>query len=177
MVERWVDIAGFEGLYQVSDLGQVRSIPRGKRKGRVLKICYDSDGYPLVSLSREGKRHNGIVHKLVARAFVANPNNAPEIDHCDGDKLNCVWTNLEWVTRKENAARAAQLGLYQRGETHTATTITEDDVRNIRHAVSIGIPKKHVAKAFAVDQATVANIVSGKTWGHVPFDDESSDGR
>ncbi|MBR8460763.1 HNH endonuclease [Burkholderia dolosa] len=169
--EQWADIEGFVGLYQVSDLGNVRSVSRGKRKGRILKICYDRDGYPLVSLSRSGKRHNGKVHRLVAAAFIPNPHAYPEIDHLDGVKANCAARNLEWVSRKENAARAASSGLYCRGAKHHRVSLTVADVRDIRRAVAAGEKKKAVAKRFSVDPTTITNITTGRTWGHVPFTD------
>lgn len=110
LVEEWRDIAGYEGLYQVSDWGNVRSLDRiintkkEKRcyKGRMLKLTNKADGYVLVSLWDTGKGKDYRVHRLVAEAFIPNPENKPHVDHIDGDRSNnCVW-NLRWCTQSEN---------------------------------------------------------------------------
>lgn len=108
-MEIWKDIEGYEGLYQVSNLGRVKSEDRWVnnhgtmefRKGRVLKEN-DNRGYKLVNLCVNNKKFKAKVHRLVAEAFVPNPENKPEVEHynCDrGDNRAC---NLRWVTRTEN---------------------------------------------------------------------------
>ena len=110
-LEHWRDIAGYEGLYQVSDFGDVRSLGRwvngmndSKRfvKCRVLKPQKDGGGYLIVSLYKDGKIKTHTVHRLVAEAFIPNPENLTEINHIDEDKTNNVVTNLEWCNRKYN---------------------------------------------------------------------------
>ena len=121
MEEIWKDIEGYEGTYQVSNLGRVRSLDRlvpavcalkkGKqvvnylRRGKILTDHWaGSKGseYKYVGLSKNDKPKNFSVHRLVARAFVQNPNNLPEVNHIDEDKSNNRADNLEWVTRIEN---------------------------------------------------------------------------
>lgn len=109
-MEKWAKIEGYKPIYYVSNYGRVKSIERvtmcntgkGVRKERILK-CGDRKGYKDVYLFDEnGKRHQKLVHRLVAQAFIENPNNLPEIDHIDANKANNKVTNLKWVTHKEN---------------------------------------------------------------------------
>ena len=111
-LEEWKDIPGYEGLYQVSNKGRIRSLSHlarnnvnnGKRmtKGRVLTPYPLPSGYLIVKLSKNEKREKRSVHRLVAKTFIENKNNLPEVNHIDGDKTNNNINNLEWVTRKEN---------------------------------------------------------------------------
>ena len=105
--EVWKDVAGYEGLYQVSNKGNVYSVERinsQRRKwgGYTLKLSIDKIGYPRVNLYKDGRNKNVTVHRLVANAFLPNPNNYPEINHQDEDKTNNNVENLEWCTRKYN---------------------------------------------------------------------------
>lgn len=108
---QWKDIKGFEGLYQISDEGQVKSLAnRFKRKDgrwyekkeRIVKAYLSTHGYPTLSLCKGGAVYKKMVHRLVAEAFIPNPENKPEIDHIDGNRANPNVKNLHWVTHKEN---------------------------------------------------------------------------
>ena len=109
--EVWRDIEGYEGLYQVSNLGRVHSLDRfvprktgtvQKVHGRVLKPQKDKDGYLQVGLWKENKAKKAKVHRIVAKAFVPNLNDLPEINHINEVKDDNRVNNLEWCTRKEN---------------------------------------------------------------------------
>ena len=108
-MEIWKDVKGYEGLYQVSDKGRVKSEDRWVnnkgtlefRKGRILKEN-DNRGYKLVCLSNGGKTFKAKVHRLVAEAFVPNPDNKPEVDHISGDKGDNRACNLRWCSKAEN---------------------------------------------------------------------------
>ena len=107
MQEIWKDIKDFEGMYQVSNLGRVRSVDHFDRLGRlrkgVIKAPQDNGhGYKVVQLHKDGKQKNARVHRLVATAFIENPDNKPEVHHVDTDTSNNKLENLRWVTRKEN---------------------------------------------------------------------------
>jgi len=117
--EHWIPILGYEGLYEVSDFGLVRSITRsvktkgGKQrisKGHVLRITVNS-GYATVQLSRSGKTKTFKVHRLVATSFIPNPLDLPEVNHIDGNKLNNVIANLSWCTKSQNVQHAYDMGL------------------------------------------------------------------
>lgn len=97
-MEHWKPIAGYEELYEVSDLGRVRSL----KAGRCLKPQAAGLGYKKVELYRTGKRKSVFVHRLVAKAFVPNPSKFLEVNHIDEDKSNNAASNLEWCSRKYN---------------------------------------------------------------------------
>ena len=116
----WETVPGYEGIYECSTFGDVRSIDRyvtdsiGRRyliKGKQLKQFIGENGYVSVGLSKGGKLVNVSVHRLVASIFLSNDNNLPQVDHIDGDKLNNNVTNLEWVTAEENTYRAYKSNL------------------------------------------------------------------
>lgn len=97
-MEHWKPIAGYEELYEVSDLGRVRSL----KVGRCLKPQLAGLGYKKVELYRTGKKKSVFVHRLVAKAFVPNPSKFLEVNHIDEDKSNNAASNLEWCSRKYN---------------------------------------------------------------------------
>lgn len=97
--EEWKDIVGYEGLYQVSNKGNVRSLPRRNAKNGILKPIITHDGYLTVGLCKNGKGKIYKIHRLVATAFIDNPNNLPCINHINEfDKFDNSVENLEWCT-------------------------------------------------------------------------------
>ena len=119
MKEVWKDIKGYENLYQVSNYGNVKSLDRyiknknGKMQFYNEKILRpnDSKGYLKVTLSKNNRQRTFRIHVLVAKTFISNPENKPEVNHKDGNKHNNHIDNLEWNTRRENEIHAYQKGL------------------------------------------------------------------
>ena len=113
--EIWKDIKGYEGSYQVSNLGSVKSLNRfdsagHKLKGKILKACINFDGYHQVILCN-GRIKTFTSHRLIASAFIPNPENKPEVNHKKGIKLDNRASELEWCTRSENMQHAYDIGL------------------------------------------------------------------
>ena len=103
-MEEWKDIAGYEGLYQVSNLGRVKSLRNNKmRKEKILKVKKNTTGYLYLSLYKDNVGKNYLLHRLVAKAFLKNPNNYPCINHKDENKENNNINNLEWCTYLYNS--------------------------------------------------------------------------
>ena len=175
MNEIWKDIPGFEGHYQVSNLGKVRA-----RKYIMINGCLEivpgkilsqtkSRGYPYTGVQLNNKRRSFSVHRLVAICFIPNPKSLPEVNHIDGIKTNNKITNLEWVTSSENKKHAFRLGLMKptRGELCGKHKITEKQVREIRQMRKEGFLHKDIAKHFCLGQSTVTHILLGTRWAHV----------
>lgn len=119
MQEVWKDIPGYEGIYQVSNMGRVLSVKFGpksvavplRQTPKIMSASRSSSGYFHVQLYKGGKSSTKLIHRLVAEAFIPNPDNLPQINHRDGNKANNRFDNLEWVTVSENQKHAIKLGL------------------------------------------------------------------
>lgn len=144
MKEIWRDIKDYEGYYQVSNFGNVKSLDRkiiqedSKRhqylrtiKGRLLKQTNNGRGYKNVTLVKDNKKKQGLVHRLVAEAFIFNPNNYPVINHIDGNKHNNKITNLEYCSHKHNINEAIRLGLLNPREHSCKKCIQKDFNGNV----------------------------------------------
>ena len=152
MKEIWKDIPGYEGYYQVSNLGNIKSLDRvidrnGGRplplKSKPIKIRLDKNGYRITGLRKEGRSTTGRIGRLVGMAFIPNPENKPEINHIDGVKTNDCIDNLEWVTSHENHIHALNLGLYdshknKKGLKHHRCKITESEILTFRYMMMCG---------------------------------------
>lgn len=123
MKELWKDISGYEGVYQISNLGRVKRLayiseisPRGYKQymhfsEKILKPYTDKSGYVYTHLSKAGKTNAYLLHRLVANHFIPNPENKSTVNHKDGNKINNNINNLEWATRSEQTQHAYKLGL------------------------------------------------------------------
>lgn len=121
-MEIWKDIKGYEGLYQVSNMGRIKSLGNNKtRKEKILSLKPSNDGYIRVYLCKNGKQKPFSVHRLVAQAFLPNPDNLPEVNHIDENKENNHVKNLEWCDRKYNmnyGSRNERASISRKGKKH-----------------------------------------------------------
>lgn len=181
MDAEWRAVKGYEGLYEVSSTGLVRSCDRvtyGRNRshrtvrGRVLKPKINSaSGYHQVSLSFEGRVEYRYVHRLVCEAFHgAPPSEMYEVCHGDGNRSNNTALNLRWGTRTENHADKRK-----HGTSGSPKKLTRKDAEEIRGLKGSGVRSVDVAKMFGVSPSNVDQIVSGRIWKIA--DKEQSEGR
>ncbi|HCN5579784.1 TPA: HNH endonuclease [Escherichia coli] len=163
------DIAGYEGKYSVTTDGRVyphsRVDSRGRlQKGRWLKPVNHSDGYLYVNLRDKGALKKHYIHRLVAAAFIDNPNSLPQVNHINGIKSDNRVDNLEWVTGCQNMVHASKSGLLNpiSGERHYCAKLTTEQVKEIRACKSMS--QREMARMYGVSKATIAGILNYKTW-------------
>lgn len=178
MKESWASIAGYEGLYEVSDRGNVRSLQRfapnrsGLRpiRDRLLVGNLDGRGYLIVGLSRLGVRRMFTVQRLVMNAFVGPRPHGYQINHKNGIKRDNRLDNLEYVTPSENSLHAHRTGLSVsiKGSRHYRAKLNESQVLRIRDMVGSGSSTPTlVAEMFGVSTTTIYSIVSRANWRHI----------
>lgn len=172
-MEHWKPVAGYEGLYEVSDFGSVRSIPRidtsGKhRQGRILK---PAGQYPMIGLSKGSKVTTFAIHELVLRAFVGPAPKGHVCCHWDGNPWNNGIGNLRWDTRQANGAdmirhgRAKSTGMP--GEKNPRAYLSVKLVLKIRALKAKGLSPQKIANQVGTTRWNVRQILSGKNWSHV----------
>ncbi len=182
VMEQWRDIPGWEGFYQVSNIGNVRSLDRTilvkkpncnkptdvRYKGKKMKPRLQSMGYYAVTLAKRGADHPDSIHRLVARAFIPNPENKRCVNH-----INCVKTdnrveNLEWCTYKENIQHSFNNGIHKRGNDHYRSKLNSFQVRVIRKINDMD--QNEIARIFGVGQSNICAIKVRRTWKHIKSD-------
>ncbi len=170
MEEIWKDVVCYENLFKVSNFGRVFS----KRTNKILKQSTSKKGYKVFSTRIGGRKGLCIcfkVHRLVAQAFIDNPENKPQVNHIDGNKLNNNVTNLEWVTSKENIQHAVENNLcnfeHMVGTKCRFSKLTELEVLEIRKAKSLGVPTVDLCLKYGVVRQTINQIYRGKYWKDV----------
>ncbi len=173
--ERWLPVVGWEGLYEVSDLGRVRSLPRrgGNNRiygGQILKhyIGSGTRGYPVVGLSRDGVQGNHLVHRLVLGAFVGPCPEGQEARHGPAGKTDASLANLCFGTRSENIRDRVRDGQDQRGERYGGAKLTWAAVAEIRSRVAAGEQQTRLAREFGVSISAVWLVVHGHNWRYPP---------
>lgn len=138
MTEIWKDIVGYESLYQVSNFGKIRSLRKRSRRfgpnALMLKPSRNGDGYLQVKLSGKGLIETARVHRIVAMAFIPNPENLPEINHIDENKENNRVSNLEWCTRSYNNNYGSRKDKCRRSRILNLEKLQEDTVREFEKA-------------------------------------------
>jgi hypothetical protein len=174
MIEEWRDVAGYEGRYQVSSLGRVKSLDRVVRtkdgrlfslRGIVLRDSPGTHGYPMLDLSKNGQRKRIGVHIIVARAFIGPTPPGQEVRHQDGDRLNRRADNLEYGTRSQNQLDRNRHGTDNRGERNGNARVTIAQVKEIRSLCG-SIPQHEIARLYGISQQTISGIATRKRWAH-----------
>lgn len=174
-MEEWKPIPGFEGLYEASNAGRVRSVDRDlfqrnnaggvsifKRKGRVLAQRVSASGYYRVNLSKDDMHTTHHVHKLICLAFYGPPScDQAHAAHNDGDRKNNALPNLRWATPSENMMDKNEHGTDMRGARHFNAKLTWDDVKAIRSSTDSA---PSLARKFGVGVHAIHKVRYGYTW-------------
>lgn len=171
-MEQWKPVVGWEGVYEVSDLGRVKRLVPGKRTyaGRIFDQSKSPDGYRTVTISFEGRKQTRFVHHLVLEAFVgARPTPRHAGNHKDGDRRNNRPGNLEWATYSENNLHSYRvLGKAPPSQSWKAMPFAKLDpgqaseIRRIR--AETGATSTVLAGRFGVSKSTVCRLLRGETW-------------
>lgn len=165
MEEKWKDIEGYEGLYQVSNTGLIRNV----LTKTILKQNPDQKGYLLIQLSKEGRRKTHKMHRLIAQSFIRNPMNKPQVNHIDEDVTNNRVENLEWVTNSENQ-------LHGNRNRRNANKLSKPVVAtNIRTGEKIIFPSVSSTLQFGFSPSKVSESVNGIKENHKGFEWEFAD--
>lgn len=178
-IEIWKDIIGYEGLYQISNLGRVQSLDRfikrkrfsiTLREGKELKQTITAAGYLSITLSNNKIKTTFLVHRLVAIAFIPNPENKPDINHKKGIKTDNRVSEIEWCTKSENLTHAYKIGLREvvNGIKCHYSKLTEKQVLEIRELyANSNLNYNSIALIYYVKEQTISSIINKKTWAHI----------
>lgn len=182
-MEVWLPVVGWEDLYVVSSIGNVKRTKPGARGrgGNPLK-AQSKNGYPAVFLIDRRRREPWYVHRLVALAFLGPIPTGYEVNHINADRADNRVENLEYVTHKANAQHAVKLGRWPSGERHGlrkhphraprgerqgSSRLTDDAVRQIRTRAAQGESKRELAAEFNISESNIYQVCRGRTWRHV----------
>lgn len=164
----WKPIKGYEGRYEISDDGQVRSLPRTKSKGGLLKR-YETVGYWRVCLYSEGskKKNECFVHSLVLEAFAGDRPEGMQAAHLNGNRKDNRIANLSWETPKDNTGHKYGHGTLVRGDDNYNALMTDDKVRELRARYKNGERPKDLFEEYGISRGCGQNIIYGRNWRHV----------
>jgi hypothetical protein len=179
MSERWLPVVGYEGLYEVSDMGRVRGVERlvwnkGGRAARwqrvraVVKSPWMGGPYPIIRLCKDGKKFTVPVHRLVAEAFLGPPPEGHEVCHCEGVAIGDMVSNLYWGTRKQNMEDGVRHGTSRRGVRNPHAKLTPENVEIIRQQRAAGVKLAVIAAQFNVSAGAASLAARRITWGYIP---------
>lgn len=174
MSKQWKSVPKYEGMYEASIYGEIRSLDRyvqckggGKRlvRGFITRTFTNKFGYKRVVLFKNSKQHKFQLHRVIAMTFLDNPCNKPEVNHRNGNKLDNNIKNLEWVTRKENTDHAVETGLIKYGgENHMSAKLRTKDVNWIRTLAMRGWTRKELGNIFPVTSNHIGRIINHDLW-------------
>ena len=173
--EVWADIKGYEGLYQISTFGNVKSLSRPVKhsnggtkilRERMLKTRVNSKtGYREVGLSRDGKQKYHLIHKLIAEAFIDNPHRLPVVNHIDGCKTNNDIFNLEWATYSENIRHAFANGLSHNNMTNEISRAGNEAQKKQVRCIDDDLvfdSAREAADYYGVQLSNLSKVCNGK---------------
>lgn len=171
---RWLPILGYEGIYEISDDGEVKMLGRSAERNRFGIMKYPERilrkhlcrGYYAVNLYKDKVHKQFKVHRLVAVAFVDNPNRFTQVNHLDDVKTNNHFSNLSWGTQKDNMRHARNNGKLKFCNQRSGTVISEDLADRIRHVHAKGCKAIWISDLLGVANTTVRHVLSGRTWTH-----------
>jgi hypothetical protein len=167
-------VPGYEGDYLISSDGLIfrasDAKTGGHKAGKAHKTKTAPNGYLITILCKNNVIKTHLVHRLVAMAFLPNPDDLPEVNHKNGIKSDTRVENLEWVTRSQNRIHSHLVlgNTGPRGEICGMAKLKADDVMAIRHAKAQGANRSELARRFGVSTVQIGRIVSGSRWGHLP---------
>ena len=177
-MENWRPVKGYEGVYEVSDLGRIRSLPRtrsyidrwngkttAKVGGRIMRPQKDSNGYRHVILSKGGEHNQVLIHRIVAEAFCEKPAGKNYVNHKDEDKANNKASNLEWCDQSYNMTYGSMEDKF-RGPNNPQARLTQSDVDEIKARRVAGEMLKTIAADFGISLTHASNICRGQRWAH-----------
>lgn len=168
--EEWRDIEGYNGEYKISNKCRVVSLKCNNFY--IMSPGRDSQGYYTVALTKNGNPKSHLLHVLLAKAFIPNPENKPVVNHKDGNKINNSLDNLEWVTYKENNEHAYAIGLKKpcQGTRHKSAKLSDEAVKFIRKyykPYDKDFNRKVMARLFNVSISVIGSLISGKSYSNV----------
>lgn len=166
--EIWKDVAGYEGHYKVSSLGNVLSV----RTNNLRKFNTVGAGYLQVSLCLDGVKTNFYVHRLVANAFCDNPLSLTQVNHKNGTKADNNNLNLEWCDAQHNKIHSVEVLKVGIGQARSQSKLTDKQVIEIRKLSKQGTSGKHLSKMFSVGATTISDVINFKLWKHLPLEEE-----
>jgi hypothetical protein len=176
IVERWLPVVDYEGIYEVSDQGNVRSLNRHrtdslgrsfKMKGKMMKQSDNGKGYRILGLSVGSKVTYCYVHRLVARAFIGMPPEGCDVCHNNGDKADNRLANLRYDSRSNNHLDKVQHGTMRQGSKHHWSRLNEGQVVEIQDLLMAGVSQAEIARRYGVTPIVIFSINHGRTWKHV----------
>jgi hypothetical protein len=178
MKEIWKDVVGYEGIYKVSNIGNIISCKRlifvntgcFYSKEFLMKTAIDKLGYVRVGLTKNNKKKLWLFHRVIALAFIPNPSNYPMVNHIDGNKSNNSLDNLEWCTASQNISHSFKNGLSSKlGEKNNSCKLTESQVLEIRkiHLENPETKLIETAKKFGISKQLVSRINLRLNWTHI----------
>ena len=165
--EIWKDIFGYEGYYQISNFGRVKSF--SYKKNRILVCSISRTGYIKYKLSKNGILKYFSCHRLVALSFIINEENKPQINHKNGIKTDNSVDNLEWCTASQNTLHSFKTGLNipTKGEKNGYSKLKDCDIPIIKKLCNDGNKYEDIAKIYGVHKMQISRINRGKTWKHI----------